>query len=199
MPDESPSDLLERLQRQRGRMSTDTDAKGSPNQLMEQIKQRNKKRQKEQYGVLTKTYRYLAFLVIAILIVYAVLFTPLMQYIFPVSDTSLSPNSSETPSVSMNTYLESAGLDVSKEVNITKSELHHDDANSWIEGDVQNNGKQIHKGVTLYFDLYDSGDKALGTPYIMVGEIKPGETRHFRTPAVKGIAASAESTYILGS
>lgn len=198
-PDESPSDLMERLQRQRGRTGAETDAQCSPTDLMEQIKCRNQKRQKEQYGVLTNNYRLLAVLVIGVLIVYAVLFTPFMQYIFPVSEAGPSPNSSETPGVSMNSYLKPAGLDVSKNVTIKNVVLHHDNGHSWLEGEVQNNGNQPVRGVTVYYDLFDAGGRFLGSPYVMAGNIGSGEQKTIRTNPVNGTAATAELTYILGN
>jgi hypothetical protein len=198
-PDESPSDLLDRLHRQRGRISQDTDPKGSPAAMMEQIKKRNKERQKEQFGVLTRVYRSLALLVIGILVIFIVLGTPVLQYIFPVSNVATSVNSSDMPDTSMNSYLQSAGLEVSEDIRLLNTELQHDNGHSWIEGEVQNTAGRQYRGVALYYDLYDATGQSLGTPYILIGNLAAGESKTFRTNPVNGVATTAELTCVLGS
>jgi len=170
---------------------------GLPSEFMEDIKLRSRRRRKEQNRRLNTTFLFLGLLIVGIIICFILIGTPFFLYLIPL-DPDNTADSSATPSLSMNSYLESAGMDASADLKLTDNTLQRDNFNSWVVGDIKNGGNKSYKGVTVYFDLYDSGGNPTGSTYAMMGDLIPGHSKKFSTNPSKGVAASAKMKYIIG-
>jgi hypothetical protein len=172
---------------------------GSPSEFMDQLKLRSMRRRKEQYRRRNTVFLFLGILMIGIIICFAVIGTPMLNYFLPQTGTYGNAGTSKAPSVSMNSYLESAGMDASGDLKIMNGVVHKDGSRSWFVGIVKNTGKKSYKGSTVYYDLYDSGGQSLGSTYAFVGEIRPGDHKDFSTNPIKGVASTAVLKYVIGS
>ncbi|WP_321507885.1 FxLYD domain-containing protein [uncultured Methanoregula sp.] len=159
---------------------------------------------KERFQRLHTVYIILGLLVAGILICFLVIASPMLHYFIPMDNPKMnagSPDTSSpsTPDFSMDSFLGSAGMDASTNLKIMSSELHRDGSNSWVAGKIKNTSNETYKGFTIYFNLYDSKGKSIGSTYVLMGELAAGDTKEFRTNPSKGMASSARLKYIIGS
>jgi len=165
---------------------------------MDQVKKKSERRRKERYGRLHLIYLLLGVLVTGVIISFLLISTPLLNTVFPLMDESSSAGGQEAPSISMNSYLKSAGMDASEELQVMTSEVHCSGSRSWVTGKIKNTGNVSYQGFAVYFDLYDSAGQFVGSSYTLMGEIRPGESKKFDTNQVSGTASSAKLKQVIG-
>jgi len=168
-------------------------------EFMADLKLRSKRRRKEQFRRLNTTFLFLGLLIAGILVCFVVLGVPYILYLMGMENTQAVDNFSETPAVSMNPFLRSVGIGASEDLKIINPKLQHFGAQSWVVGNVMNVGNQSYTGVTIYFDLFDAEGEPVGTTYILIGDIGPGDIKAFTTNQARVMASSAKVKYILNT
>lgn len=170
-----------------------------PSDFLEDIKLRKERKKKEQSRKLKIIFLFLGLLIAGILVCLAYIGTPYLHYFLAIDTAHNTAEPSETPSTSINSYLQPIGMDASTDLKITGDTLHRDGSRSWVAGNVKNTGTHSYKGVSIYFDLFDSEGKSLGATYQLMGNLAPGDLKEFSTNPSAGMASSAKLKYIIGS
>jgi hypothetical protein len=170
-----------------------------PSDFMDEIKLRKERKEKEQNKRLKSIIFSLGLLIIGIIVLLTFIGAPYLHYFLPVDSPSNSIESTETPSVSMNSYLKPVGLDASADLKVSEDTVHNEISRSWVAGKIKNTGSRSYDGVAVYFDLYDAQGKPIGSTYTLIGNLAPGDVKDFSTNPSSGDAASAKIKYVLGS
>ncbi|MFA4876212.1 MAG: FxLYD domain-containing protein [Methanoregula sp.] len=174
-----------------------------PSDLMDRLKLQKKKRKKERESRILTVYIGLGLLVLGILVVFAVVASPLLFYFLPMEKTGktadINIGTSEVPSYSMDSFLESGGFDASADLTILGNELRNDGSHSWVVGRIKNTSNQSLNGCSIYYELYDKVGQPLGSSYTLMSDLPPGAAKGFSTSPLNGIAASAKLKYIIGT
>jgi hypothetical protein len=164
-------------------------------ELMEDLKKRRKNRYRNRR--LTLIYVFLGLTVIGSFLCFLLIASPLVYYFIPFSGSS--GDSTSMPDYSLNKIMVSAGIpDAEVELKISDAELLRDGSNSWVTGKITNSGSQPYNGFAIQYDLFDSKGKLIGSTFVMMGGLGPGESTKFSTTPFRGLAASARLNSVMG-